>query len=100
MSAPPPLRDEPRQLSKTRADDFPNLLLDLRHRQRRVDHPNAMRLARGELAVGGANRLVEMHRLLFHPVDPGGRTHPPKHPGARGRYIDVKEKGEIGPAVA
>ena len=65
-----------------------------------VDHPDAIRLARGQLAVSEADRFVKLERLLFHPIDPGGGADPAHHAGARRLDIDIEEEGEIGPAFA
>ena len=92
--------NHPREMTEPRRNYIPDFLFNFLNRARGIDHSNAVWLARRQLAVGEANRLVKFERLLFHPIDPSGGTDPPHHAGARRFDIDIEQKGEVRPARA
>src|SRR5687768_13523613 len=81
---------------KPAGDRIPDLIFDLVGRSRAVEQKATIWLARGEIAVGFADSLVKLDRLLFHPVDGGDRTNAPEHPRTRGLDIDVEDNGQVG----
>jgi hypothetical protein len=56
------------KMRETRAECFPDLILDLVDIAGAIDQDDALWLVRRKLAVSFANTLVKFCRLLFHPI--------------------------------
>src|SRR6266550_6243234 len=85
------------QHRKTRRKRFPNLFFDRVDTARAVDHDDALRLARRELAISIANALVKVVGLLFHPISLAGFK---LHSRLSSRSIDVEHESDVRDANA
>src|SRR6266576_272970 len=85
------------QHRKTRRKRFPNLFFDLVDIARAIDHDNALRLVRREVAISFADTLVKFDGLLFHPIRFAWLT---PHSRISSRSMDIEHESNIRYAIA
>src|SRR5438067_8627840 len=81
---------------ETRAQRFPDLVLDLVGVTRATDQHYAIWLTRGKIAVCLANALVKLVGLLLHPILSTRFLHSRRRAGR----IDIENKGNVRNALA
>src|SRR5215467_7477340 len=85
------------QHRKTRAEDLPNLFLDIVDIAGAVDQNDPLWLTRRELAIPAANALIKFGGLLFHPISFARLT---LHPRSSSGSVDIEHESDVRDIIA